>query len=145
VIYIVPIYAAKIMTEEVSSSGLSAKAIKKRKRPDRDHASSKHQLEIVPEGNESSGLSKKRRKKDKDGDNLSEKSEDQERKGGTDESISKMDGRLLADHFMQRSRKLNKELTAIKLNDLHIPGEVTIILGDPWAVQTDRQTRASFP
>lgn len=126
------------MTEEVSSSGLPAKAIKKRKRPHRDQAPSKHQLvEIILEGNESSGLSKKRRKKDRDGDNLSEKSEDQERKGGTDESISKMDGRLLADHFMQRSRKLNKELTAIELNDLHIPGEVTIILGGPWAVQTD--------
>ncbi|OXV09662.1 hypothetical protein Egran_02580 [Elaphomyces granulatus] len=36
-------------------------------------------------------------------------------------NLGKMDGRLLADHFMQRARKLNKELTAVELNDLHIP------------------------
>jgi len=110
------------MTKEFPSSGLSTKAIKKRKRPtDHDQASSKYQIRIAPESNESSGLSKKRREKDRDRDNLSKKAEDQEQKGGIDESISKMDGRLLADHFSQRARKLNKELTAVELNDLHIP------------------------
>ncbi|KAN0072161.1 U3-containing 90S pre-ribosomal complex subunit domain containing protein [Elaphomyces granulatus] len=114
------------MTEEVLSPSLSVKltkVIKKRKRQtDRDQTSSKHEInKTATEGNESSGLSKKRREKDRDRDDSSEKAEDQEQKGDTDESISKMDGRLLADHFMQRARKLNKELTAVELNDLHIP------------------------
>ena len=119
------------MTEEVLSSGLSVKLTKvnkKRKRPTdpRDQTSSKHEInKTSTEGNESSGLSKKRREKYRDRDDSPEKAEDQERKGDTDESISKMDGRLLADHFMQRARKLNKELTAVELNDLHIPGEAT--------------------
>lgn len=118
------------MTEEVLSSGLPVKLTKvnkKRKRPtDRDQTSSKHEInKTATEGNESSGLSKKRREKGRDRDDSSEKAEDQEGKGDTDESISKMDGRLLADHFMQRARKLNKELTAVELNDLHIPGEAT--------------------
>lgn len=48
---------------------------------------------------------------------------EREGKDGIDESISKMDGRLLADHVMQKARRHNKDLTAMELNDLSVPGE----------------------
>jgi protein CMS1 len=47
-----------------------------------------------------------------------------ERKGGMDEAIGKMDGRLLADHFVQKAKRHNKELTAVELSDLSVPGIV---------------------
>lgn len=46
----------------------------------------------------------------------------QDRKGGIDESIGKMDGRLLADYFVQRAKKLDKELSTVELSDLSVPG-----------------------
>ncbi|TPR05021.1 exodeoxyribonuclease III (xth) family protein [Aspergillus niger] len=44
-----------------------------------------------------------------------------ETKGGIDEAIGKMDGRLLADHFVQKARRHNKELSAVELSDLSVP------------------------
>ncbi|KAL4922190.1 U3-containing 90S pre-ribosomal complex subunit-domain containing protein [Aspergillus aurantiobrunneus] len=69
-----------------------------------------------------SGKSKKDKKDQKDkpkapkGEPL-----EKERKGTVDEAIGKMDGRLLADHFVQKAKWHNKELTAVELNDLSVP------------------------
>lgn len=49
-----------------------------------------------------------------------------QRKDGIDESIGKMDGRLLVDHFAQKAKRHNKELSAVELNDLSVPGEYHI-------------------
>lgn len=66
--------------------------------------------------------SKKRRKakKAKKGsdDHYSDKND------GLDESIGKMDGQLLADYFVQRAKRHNKELTAMELDDIYVPGMV---------------------
>jgi protein CMS1 len=59
---------------------------------------------------------KQQKKKEQDED-----PKQQERKGGIDESIGKMDGRLLADHFVQKAKRHNKELTAVELGDLSVP------------------------
>ncbi|CRG82965.1 hypothetical protein PISL3812_00312 [Talaromyces islandicus] len=45
----------------------------------------------------------------------------QEREEAVDESISKMDGQLLADHFLQKAKRHNKDLTAVELGDMSIP------------------------
>ncbi|PYI25098.1 hypothetical protein BP00DRAFT_410335 [Aspergillus indologenus CBS 114.80] len=42
-------------------------------------------------------------------------------KGSIDEAIGKMDGPLLADHFAQKVRRHNKEITAVELSDLSVP------------------------
>jgi protein CMS1 len=39
-----------------------------------------------------------------------------------DESIGKMDGQLLADHFLQKAKRHNKDLSAVELGDMSIPG-----------------------
>ncbi|RAL06415.1 uncharacterized protein BO80DRAFT_371244 [Aspergillus ibericus CBS 121593] len=44
-----------------------------------------------------------------------------ETKGGLDEAIGKMDGRLFADHFAQKAKRHNKELSAVELSDLSVP------------------------
>ncbi|KAK2743402.1 hypothetical protein FQN57_004867 [Myotisia sp. PD_48] len=41
--------------------------------------------------------------------------------GGIDEAIGNMDGQLLADFFVQKAKRHNKELSAVELNDLYIP------------------------
>ncbi|EAS35070.3 protein CMS1 [Coccidioides immitis RS] len=46
---------------------------------------------------------------------------DAERKDGIDESIGKMDGKLLADYFAQKAKRHNKDLTAVELDDIYIP------------------------
>ncbi|KAL1963737.1 hypothetical protein VTN77DRAFT_7803 [Rasamsonia byssochlamydoides] len=91
-----------------------------------------------PTNNDSEGPSKKKRKryknkynknkdKNKKNKNKSEKEdvkkeqERQERPEEVNESISKMDGRLLADYFMQKAKRHNKDLSAVELNDLSVP------------------------
>lgn len=46
----------------------------------------------------------------------------QDREDAFDESIGKMDGQLLADHFLQKAKRHNKDLTAVELSDMSIPG-----------------------
>lgn len=46
----------------------------------------------------------------------------QDREEAFDESIGKMDGQLLADHFLQKAKRHNKDLTAVELSDMSIPG-----------------------
>lgn len=46
----------------------------------------------------------------------------QQREEAFDESIGKMDGQLLADYFLQKAKRHNKDLTAVELSDMSIPG-----------------------
>ncbi|BDD63334.1 hypothetical protein MAP00_008238 [Monascus purpureus] len=114
------------MPEQKGSSALSTKIDKKRKRHAEDSSHQKTTPEKTPSNgynNNPEGPSKKKRKKTKNKtEKLSQKQdvEDLERKGGIDESIGEMDGRLLADHFAQKARKLNKELTAVELEDIYV-------------------------
>ncbi|KAF4237271.1 hypothetical protein CNMCM8980_007147 [Aspergillus fumigatiaffinis] len=112
-------------------SGLSVKVNKKRKRqaeeaPKEDKAApAKSTNNNTSEAAE--GPQKKKKKNSKNKQKQQKKKEQdedpkqQERKGGIDESIGKMDGRLLADHFVQKAKRHNKELTAVELGDLSVP------------------------
>jgi protein CMS1 len=112
-------------------SGLSVKINKKRKRqaeeaPKEDKAApAKSTNNNTSEAAE--GPQKKKKKNSKNKQKQQKKKEQdedpkqQERKGGIDESIGKMDGRLLADHFVQKAKRHNKELTAVELGDLSVP------------------------
>ncbi|KAJ5726388.1 Protein CMS1 [Penicillium malachiteum] len=110
--------------EKSKQTGLAGKLEKKRKRQidestkqDRSDASSN-----VAPANSTNGLNKKKRKKAKH--SSGQPGQDvkmQDRKDGIDESIGKMDGRLLSDYFAQRAQKLNKELSAVELNDISVP------------------------
>ncbi|KAL4970002.1 uncharacterized protein BDV14DRAFT_67183 [Aspergillus stella-maris] len=118
-----------------ATTGLAAKLDKKRKRqaeePSKqskpDAPKSKDSTTEGPQNKkQKSGKNKKSKKDKKDdadkpkvvrGEPLSK-----ERKGiSVDEAIGKMDGRLLADHFMQKAKRHNKEITAVELNDLSVP------------------------
>ncbi|KAB8236814.1 hypothetical protein ETB97_011323 [Aspergillus alliaceus] len=119
--------------EAANPSGLSAKLDKKRKRQ-AEESSKKAKAGVAPSGN-ADGPSNKKRKNGKPKPNKKggkDKTEDApqkeqrdtkqtETKGGIDEAIGKMDGRLLADHFMQKAKRHNKELTAVELSDLSVP------------------------
>jgi hypothetical protein len=41
---------------------------------------------------------------------------------GIDEAIGKMDGRLLADFFAKKAKRHDKDLTAVELDDIYVPG-----------------------
>jgi protein CMS1 len=119
-----------------TSSGLAAKVNKKRKRQAEEPPKQNKTGASKLTSNASEGPKDKKRKQ---GKNKKEKKDtDQEdkpkvirgeplakeRKGGMDEAIGKMDGRLLADHFVQKAKRHNKELTAVELSDLSVPGMV---------------------
>ncbi|KAL3483653.1 U3-containing 90S pre-ribosomal complex subunit-domain containing protein [Aspergillus germanicus] len=116
-----------------TSSGLAAKVNKKRKRQAEEPPKQNKTGASKLTSNASEGPKDKKRKQ---GKNKKEKKdmvqEDKpkvirgeplakERKGGMDEAIGKMDGRLLADHFVQKAKRHNKELTAVELSDLSVP------------------------
>lgn len=113
------------MTEGGAPKGLSAKLDRKRKRQ-AEESTKQDKPEAAPAGTAAAGgdeSSKKKRKKNKKGKKQPEQDvKSQDRKGGVDESIGKMDGRLLADYFAQRAQKLDKELSAVELSDLSVPG-----------------------
>lgn len=44
-----------------------------------------------------------------------------DREEAVDESISKMNEQILADHFMQKAKAHNKDLTAVELSDMSVP------------------------
>ncbi|PYI02164.1 hypothetical protein BO78DRAFT_400779 [Aspergillus sclerotiicarbonarius CBS 121057] len=114
-------------------SALAAKVDKKRKRQAEDSKPSN----AKPAGNgeapnkkrkdDKNGKDKKNKgkKNNKDkGDSKPAKPTDAkatETKGGIDEAIGKMDGRLFADHFAQKAKRHNKELSAVELSDLSVP------------------------
>lgn len=115
------------MPDEGAPSGLSKKIDKKRKRQADDSAASKQdKSDAAPPPADAPNKKKKNAKKNK----KEQSEQDVNRKDGVDESIGKMDGRLLADHFMQKAKKLDKELSAVELSDLSVPGEYNLILQD---------------
>lgn len=118
--------------ESNAASGLTAKVDKKRKRNTEEEASSAKDA-ATPAANNGTTPAGPSTKKQKNRQKLKEKKKQKakeesgdvqegERKEGIDESIGKMDGRLLVDHFAQKAKRHNKELTAVELNDLSVPG-----------------------
>lgn len=139
------------MAEQNPATALSAKVDKKRKRHAEEQSSKTDKADgatATTVGNASSDGSNKKRKKNKEKYNKNkgkkDKSENKDKqdkpakpaeppkeregKDGINESIRMMDGALLADHFAQRTKKFNKEMTPVELNDLHVPGEWKSIL-----------------
>jgi protein CMS1 len=121
--------------ESTNTSGLSAKLDKKRKRHAEDSlkiaeagAASSGNADAPSNKKQKNGKSKKGGKGGKDKGNKPQQdappkdTKQTETKGGIDEAIGKMDGRLLADHFMQKAKRHNKQLTAVELSDLSVPG-----------------------
>ncbi|KAL4754753.1 hypothetical protein BDW72DRAFT_101971 [Aspergillus terricola var. indicus] len=131
--------------EANAPTGLAAKIDRKRKRQAEEPSSSKQSKPDAPNQSTGDGPSegpsnKKRksgnRKKDKKDKKDQKDQKDQkdkpkairgeplekERKGiSVNEAIVKMDGQLLADHFVQKAKRHNKELTAVELSDLSVP------------------------
>lgn len=131
--------------EPPKSSGLSAKVDKKRKR---EAEESKENKAAAPSAG-AEGPNKKRKdnknkggkndKKDKKNRKVKKDKKDKpqqnaepkdpkvtESKGSINEDIGKMDGGLLADHLMQKSKRHNKNLTSVELSDLSIPGMIAL-------------------
>ncbi|KAJ5639716.1 Protein CMS1 [Penicillium longicatenatum] len=107
------------MTEAPAPKGLSAKLDKKRKRQADDAKQDKPDTApAAAPAASADGPSKKKRKGKKK--QPQEDANAQDRKNGIDESIGRMDGKLLADYFAQRAQKLDKELSAVELNDLSV-------------------------
>ncbi|KAL4894171.1 U3-containing 90S pre-ribosomal complex subunit-domain containing protein [Aspergillus ambiguus] len=128
--------------ENPNTSGLSAKVDKKRKREAEEP--SKESKATAPAGgaegpnkkkkkggkDKGAKKDKKDRKNKKDTKDKKEKPQQNaepkdpkvtESKGGLNEDIGKMDGGLLADHLMQKSKRHNKNITSVELSDLSIP------------------------
>lgn len=105
------------MTTSTASSDTPAlKVRKKRQREEQDEDDVPKQKPACVQGE--SKRSKKRKKVKK----TSEDVDDLSKVDGIDESIGKMDGRLLADYFAQKAKRQNKELTAVELDDVYVPG-----------------------
>lgn len=83
------------------------------------------------ESNRSKKRKKAKKAKKSADDHYSDKND------GIDESIGKMDGRLLADYFVQRAKRHNKELTAMELDDIYVPGMVLGVLSYELRLVTD--------
>ncbi|KAJ5555575.1 hypothetical protein N7535_008010 [Penicillium sp. DV-2018c] len=107
------------MADTEVPKGLSNKLQNKRKRQAEDAAPQQEKPEA---GTPAEGTSKKKQKKNKNKKKLAEHEERQiTRKDGIDESIGKMDGRLLGDHLAQKAKRHDKELSAVELSDLSVP------------------------
>ncbi|KMQ47898.1 hypothetical protein HL42_1398 [Trichophyton rubrum] len=63
--------------------------------------------------------------------------------GGIDESIGKMDGKLLGDYFVQRIKRHNKNLTAVELDDFYIP-EHAFLDTSSWESSRELDNMPSF-
>ncbi|OQD77307.1 hypothetical protein PENDEC_c003G02698 [Penicillium decumbens] len=110
------------MADAPAQKGLSNKLDKKRKRQ-ADDSTKQDKPEAAPAASApADGPSKKKRKQKKNKKQQAEHdARMQGRQDGIDQSIGKMDGRLLADYFAQRAKKADKELSAVELNDLSVP------------------------
>lgn len=111
------------MVDAPAQKGLSNKLDKKRKRQ-ADDSTKKDKPETAPATSApADGPSKKKRKQKKTKKQQAEHdARMQDRQDGIDQSIGKMDGRLLADYFVQRAKKVDKELSAVELSDMSVPG-----------------------
>ena len=119
----------KTMPDQLSSTELSVKVDKKRKRQTEESSRKDNLPQAASTDNKTpDGQSKKKQKKGKSKprqkQNLQnlEDTKRAQHENAIDESIGMMDGRLLADHLAQKAQKLNKELTAVELNDLWVSG-----------------------
>ncbi|PGG97319.1 hypothetical protein AJ79_09250 [Helicocarpus griseus UAMH5409] len=105
---------------QTEKSKAPAKAGKKRSREEDDGAQSAKAAPSTapPASTDESGSKKKKRKRAKE---IAEDPKDAGKKDGIDESIGKMDGRLLADFFAQQAKRHNSELTTVELDDVYVP------------------------
>lgn len=106
--------------------GLAGKLEKKRKRQ-LEESARQDQPDLTPSTTSNTpakGPSQKKRKKGKKGTNQTRQDLNAQnpKEDGIDESIGKMDGKLLSDYLAQRAQKQDKELSAVELNDLSVPG-----------------------
>lgn len=112
---------SKNMAETQSKPTSSAKdQEKKRKREDGDRT--------AQHGKKQKGFNKDKKfnkKKDKKDDQkaTNKTAQQPDREEAVDESISKMNEQLLADHFMQKAKAHNKDLTAVELSDISVPAQ----------------------
>ncbi|PGH26708.1 hypothetical protein AJ80_01654 [Polytolypa hystricis UAMH7299] len=83
---------------------------------------------------------KKKRKRTKQ---ISEDAKDSGKKAGIDESIGKMDGRLLADFFAQQAQSQNSELTTMELDDIYVP-EQAFLDTSSWQSSRNLENLPSF-
>ncbi|OAX80813.1 hypothetical protein ACJ72_04844 [Emergomyces africanus] len=97
-----------------------AKAGKKRRREDEEDSEPPKATAPtpLPATTDESGSKKKKRKRVKQ---IVEDPKEADKKDGIDESIGKMDGRLLADFFAQQAKRHDSELTTVELDDIYIP------------------------
>ncbi|KAJ5884988.1 Protein CMS1 [Penicillium taxi] len=110
------------MSEAPAQKGLAGKLDKKRKRQTED-STKQDKPEAASAAAPADGSKKKKRKKAQKNKGQDDQDvEDDDRKDGIDESIGKMDGGLLADYLAKRAQKLDKELSAVELDDLSVPG-----------------------
>jgi protein CMS1 len=111
------------MADTNAPKGLANKLQNKRKRQADDAAPKQEKPEA---SKPAEGSSKKKQKKSINKKKQAEHEEQQStRKDGIDESIGKMDGRLLGDHFAKKAKRHEKELSAVELSDLSVPGTYT--------------------
>ncbi|KAG2421477.1 hypothetical protein HFD88_005452 [Aspergillus terreus] len=126
--------------EPPRSSDLSAKVDKKRKREAEEskenkaaapsagaEGPNKKRKDNKNKGGKNDKKDKKNRKDKKDKKDKPQQNAEPkdpkvtESKGSINEDIGKMDGGLIADHLMQKSKRHNKNLTSVELSDLSIP------------------------
>ncbi|KAJ5162350.1 Protein CMS1 [Penicillium capsulatum] len=115
------------MVEGGAQKGLSAKLDKKRKRQAEESTKQEKPdtaAAAAPATGDGQSKRSKKLKKNKKKAQAEQDVTSQDRKDGIDESIGKMDGRLLADYFAQRAKKLDKEISAVELGDLSVPDSV---------------------
>jgi hypothetical protein len=104
-----------------TASSISSKIKRKRKREVQEEEMQPKTADNAGQpAEEREGRKKNKRKRTKQ---ITEDSKDSLKKGGVDESIGKMDGRLLADFFVQQAKRHNNELTTLELDDIYIPGK----------------------
>ena len=46
---------------------------------------------------------------------------------GINTTLSKLDGRLLADYVAQKTKRFGGDLSLVELEDMHIPGKIRIV------------------
>lgn len=92
------------------------KSGKKRSVEERDESGTEKLTDAAQTLNISNNKKKRKRAKQ-----INEDFDLSDKKDGIDESIGKMDSRLLADFFAQQAQKHNNELTSVELDDLCIP------------------------
>lgn len=93
---------------------------KKRKREDSDNTAQNGKKQKG--WNKDKKFNRNNKDKKKDDKKPSNKTAQQpDREEAVDESISKMNEQILADHFMQKAKAHNKDLTAVELSDMCVP------------------------